>query len=106
MNAEEKKSIPTAYIYAIRVRTLDEHYSYGAPFVARDDQQACELVARSLSSAKEENEIAYDRGELLCLASYTLWSEDAANPITKRDVRRGGYIVANCQDLMMKEVIK
>lgn len=106
MNAKNEKDTPKAGIYCVRVRTMDEHYSYGAPFVARDDQQARELVGRSLQQLKDDEKkvIDYERGELLCVASYTLWSENAENPIHKRDLRRGG-VVCSCADLMIQEVI-
>lgn len=100
MNEQKEKSAPVAQIYAVRVRTLDNGYSYGAPFVCGSDQDAVRLVRQSIMKAVEDDpNLDISRGEVVCVASYTLWSEKPVNPITKRDVRRGNYVVANCSEI-------
>lgn len=98
MNANAQKNSPVAHIYCVRVNAPGGGYAYGGPFVAGSDEQAIRLVTQSLSQVEEN--LDYARGDIICIASYTLWNEEAKNPITKRDIRRGDYVVANVGELM------
>ena len=93
-----QKNSPIAFLYCVRVAAPGGGFAYGGPFIAGSDEQAIGLVARSLKDVEEK--VEYARGDLVCIASYTLWNENAKNPVTKRDIRRGDYVVANVEEIM------
>lgn len=98
MNVEKsQKHNCASYLYCVRVSSVDGYYSFGAPFLARNDQQACELVRQSLAG----EELEYERGDLLRIGEFSVLHETETHPMSKRGLKCAG-VVCNCAALMQQ----